>query len=134
MLKALRSSSCLQQARFSTGPSYLQSNSRHTTKLTSPFHGVLRSVLRDKNPKFFQRVFFCSDSGDGSGSGPEAVVEEAESKSAAAIVPTAIKKPDDFLTVILLFNFITYLYDESCFHRKIGERFRLEKFNCIISM
>ncbi|KVH93533.1 AAA+ ATPase domain-containing protein [Cynara cardunculus var. scolymus] len=102
MLKALRSSSSLQQARFTTGASYLQSNSRHATKLSSPFHGVLRSVLRDKNPKLFQRVFFCSDSGDGSGSGPESVVEEVESKSAAAIVPTAIKKPDDFLTVIAL--------------------------------
>ncbi|KAJ9538102.1 hypothetical protein OSB04_030835 [Centaurea solstitialis] len=103
MLKVLRSSSsCLQQARL---PSYLQSNPRHTTtKLSSPFHGVLSSVLlRDtKNPRFFQRVFFCSDSADGSGSGTEAVVEEAESKSPAAIVPTAIKKPDDFLTVIAL--------------------------------
>ncbi|KAI3715606.1 hypothetical protein L6452_22592 [Arctium lappa] len=102
MLKALSSSSCLQHARFITAASYLQSNSRHTTKLSSPFHGVLRSVLGDKNPKLFQRVFFCSDSGDGSGSGPESAVEEAESKSAAAIVPTAIKKPDDFLTVIAL--------------------------------
>ncbi|KAI3525656.1 hypothetical protein L1887_04622 [Cichorium endivia] len=102
MLKALRSSSCLQQARFTTGASYLQSNSRHGSKLTSPFHGVLRSVVGDKNPKLFQRVFFCSDSGDGSGSEPVSAIEEAESKSAAAIVPTAIKKPDDFLTVLAL--------------------------------
>lgn len=99
MLKALRSSS-LQQARFTTGASYLQSSSRHGTKLTSSFNGVLRSVLADKNPKLFQRIFFCSDSSDGSGSVPESALEETESKSAAAIVPTAIKKPDDFLTVI----------------------------------
>ncbi|KAL4588432.1 hypothetical protein LXL04_001322 [Taraxacum kok-saghyz] len=102
MLKALRSSSCLQQARFPTGTSYLQSSSRHGTKLASPFHGVLRSVIGNKNPKLFQRVFFCSDAGDGSGSGPESAIEEAESKSPAAIVPTAIKKPDDFLTVLAL--------------------------------
>ncbi|KAL7598681.1 hypothetical protein Lser_V15G24209 [Lactuca serriola] len=101
MLKALRSSS-LQQARFTTGASYLQSSSRHGTKLTSSFNGVLRSVLADKNPKLFQRIFFCSDSSDGSGSVPESALEETESKSAAAIVPTAIKKPDDFLTVLAL--------------------------------
>ncbi|CAH1426289.1 unnamed protein product [Lactuca virosa] len=101
MLKALRSSS-LQQARFTTGASYLQSSSRHGTKLTSSFNGVLRSVLADKNPKLFQRIFFCSDSSDGSGSVPESALEETESKSAAAIVPTSIKKPDDFLTVLAL--------------------------------
>ncbi|KAK9059591.1 hypothetical protein SSX86_020295 [Deinandra increscens subsp. villosa] len=102
MLKALRSSSCLQQARLSTGLSYSHSNSRHGIKLSSPFHGVLRSVLGDKNPKLVQRVFFCSDSSDKSGPDTVSTVEEAESNSAAAIVPTAIKKPDDFLTVLAL--------------------------------
>ncbi|CAI9287216.1 unnamed protein product [Lactuca saligna] len=102
MLKALRSSSCLQQARFTTGASCLQYNSRHVTKLTSSFNGVLRSALADKNPKLFQRVFFCSDSSDGSGPGPVSAIEEVESKSTAAIVPTSIKKPDDFLTVLAL--------------------------------
>ncbi|KAI3774445.1 hypothetical protein L1987_49001 [Smallanthus sonchifolius] len=102
MLKALRSSSCLQQARFATGASYLQTNSRHGIKLSSPFHGVSRSVIGDKNPKLAQRVFFSSDSSDASGSDSVSAVEEVESKSAAAIVPTVIKKPDDFLTVLAL--------------------------------
>ncbi|KAK9070958.1 hypothetical protein SSX86_009526 [Deinandra increscens subsp. villosa] len=94
MLKALRSS------RFATTTSYLHSTSRHAS---SPFHGVLRSVLGDRNPKLFQRVFFCSDSSsDESGSDTVSAVEEAESESAAAIVPAAIKKPDDFLTVLAL--------------------------------
>ncbi|KAI3712429.1 hypothetical protein L1987_70985 [Smallanthus sonchifolius] len=102
MLKALRSSSCLQQARFTTGASYLQSNPRHGVKLSSPFHGVLRTVLANKNPNLVQRVFFCSDSSDKCGSDTVSAIEEAESNSAAAIVPTAIKKPDDFLTVVVL--------------------------------
>ncbi|KAD2393015.1 hypothetical protein E3N88_39992 [Mikania micrantha] len=102
MLKVLRSSSCLHQARFTTGASYFQSSSRHGIKLSSPFHGVLRSVLGDKNPKLVQRVFFCSDSSDKSLSDAVSAIEEAESNSAAAIVPTAIKKPDDFLTVLAL--------------------------------
>ncbi|KAD6795492.1 hypothetical protein E3N88_06388 [Mikania micrantha] len=99
MLKALRSSSCLQQARFATGASYLHSNSR---QLSSPFHRLLRSVLGDKNPKLVQRVFFCSDSSDVSESDAVSAIDEVESKSAAAIVPTAMKKPDDFLEVLAL--------------------------------
>ncbi|KAK1417696.1 hypothetical protein QVD17_26830 [Tagetes erecta] len=96
MLKALRSSSFLQQQpRFTT-------HSRHGIKLSSPFHGILRSVLGDKNPKLLHRVFFCTDSSDASESDTVSAVEEAESKSAAAIVPTAVKKPDDFFTVFAL--------------------------------
>ncbi|KAF5760142.1 putative endopeptidase La [Helianthus annuus] len=97
MLKVLRSSSCLQQARFTTTTT---SYSPNRIKLTSPFHGVLRSVLGFRNPKSVHRVFFCSDSSDKSAS--DTVVEDAESNAAAAIVPTAIKKPDDFLTVLAL--------------------------------
>ncbi|KAK1414688.1 hypothetical protein QVD17_30438 [Tagetes erecta] len=82
MLKALRSCSCLHQARFSTGPSYL----RHGIKL----HGIY------KNPKLVQTHLFCSDTSD------KSATEETESSSASAIVPTAIKKPDDFLTVLAL--------------------------------
>ncbi|GJV56913.1 lon protease homolog 1, mitochondrial-like protein [Tanacetum coccineum] len=91
MLKAIRSSSlCLHQAH----------------RLSTPY----RSVVPDKNPKLLQRLFFCSDSSDGgsgsgSGSGSEsvsAVVEETENESKSAIVPTAIKKPDDYLTVLAL--------------------------------
>ncbi|KAI3803917.1 hypothetical protein L1987_32082 [Smallanthus sonchifolius] len=92
----------LHQARFATGASYLHSNSRHGVKLSSPFHGVLRSVIGDKNPRLAQRVFFCSDSNDASGSDSVSAVEEVELKSAAAIVPTVMKKPDDFLTVLAL--------------------------------
>lgn len=92
MLKAIRSSSlCLQQVN----------------RLCTPYRGVFRSVVPDKNnPKLLQRLFFCSDSSDGSGSGGSesvsAVVEESESESKSAIVPTAIKKPDDYLTVLAL--------------------------------
>ncbi|XP_071717683.1 lon protease homolog 1, mitochondrial-like [Rutidosis leptorrhynchoides] len=92
MLKAIRSSSsCLHQARFTSN---LHSNSRHG--------GVLRSVLGLTNPNLLRRRFFCSDSSDGSGSDSVSAVEDTESKSAAAIVPTAMKKPDDFLTVLAL--------------------------------
>nr|GEV62624.1 lon protease homolog 1, mitochondrial [Tanacetum cinerariifolium]GEV72053.1 lon protease homolog 1, mitochondrial [Tanacetum cinerariifolium] len=95
MLKAIRSSSlCLHQAH----------------RLSTPYRSVFRSVVPDKNPKLLQRLFFCSDSSDGgsgsgSGSGSEsvsAVVEETENESKSAIVPTAIKKPDDYLTVLAL--------------------------------
>ncbi|GKE52194.1 hypothetical protein Tco_1487350, partial [Tanacetum coccineum] len=95
MLKAIRSSSlCLHQAH----------------RLSTPYRSVFRSVVPDKNPKLLQRLFFCSDSSDGGsesglGSGSESVsgvVEESENESKSAIVPTAIKKPDDYLTVLAL--------------------------------
>ncbi|XP_076924200.1 lon protease homolog 1, mitochondrial-like [Bidens hawaiensis] len=96
MLKALRSSISLHQPRFTT---HSHSTSRHGIKFNSPLHGVLRAALGFQNPRSAHRVFFCSDSSDKSGADAVAAVEEAES---AAIVPAAIKKPDDFLTVLAL--------------------------------
>ncbi|KAI7725680.1 hypothetical protein M8C21_000281 [Ambrosia artemisiifolia] len=104
MLKILRSSSassCIQQPRYYPIASSSSSYTHHRIKPSPPFHGVLKSFLRDKpHHKSLHRLFFCTDSSDKSGSA--SAVEEPESNAAAAIVPTAIKKPDDFLTVLAL--------------------------------
>ncbi|KAK9098115.1 hypothetical protein Syun_025160 [Stephania yunnanensis] len=62
------------------------------------------------NPAFCKRVFYCSESGDGSSNGAAAEaekaveaesVEEVETKSSSAIVPTS-PRPEDYLTVLAL--------------------------------
>ncbi|CAL5402052.1 unnamed protein product [Camellia sinensis] len=107
MLKAL-SSSCLR-LRFHSTPSSLPSHLRHGTDSNSPLLRVLDSLRGSnrRNPNFCQRLFFCSDSTDGSepvepeteAKRPE--VEEAEAKSSSAIVPTVFR-PEDYLTVLAL--------------------------------
>ncbi|KAL7237661.1 hypothetical protein ACSBR2_003880 [Camellia fascicularis] len=109
MLKAL-SSSCLR-LRFHSTPSSLPSHLRHGTDSNSPLLRVLDSLRGSKrrNPNFCQRLFFCSDSTDGSepvepeseAKRPEVEGEEAESKSSSAIVPTVFR-PEDYLTVLAL--------------------------------
>ncbi|XAR52688.1 Endopeptidase La [Bertholletia excelsa] len=109
MLKAL-SSSCMR-GRLSTVPSTFPSHLRHATDSNSPLRRVLSSLRgsRSRNPNLCQRLFFCSDSTDGS-EPVEAVAEakkaevegeEAESKSSSAIVPTVFR-PEDYLTVVAL--------------------------------
>ncbi|CAL5341078.1 unnamed protein product [Camellia sinensis] len=107
MLKAL-SSSCLR-LRFHSTPSSLPSHLRHGTDSNSPLLRVLDSLRGSnrRNPNFCQRLFFCSDSTDGSepvepeteAKRPE--VGEAEAKSSSAIVPTVFR-PEDYLTVLAL--------------------------------
>ncbi|KAF5946890.1 hypothetical protein HYC85_017118 [Camellia sinensis] len=109
MLKAL-SSSCLR-LRFHSTPSSLPSHLRHGTDSNSPLLRVLDSLRGSnrRNPNFCQRLFFCSDSTDGSepvepeteAKRPEVEREEAESKSSSAIVPTVFR-PEDYLTVLAL--------------------------------
>ncbi|KAL7257711.1 hypothetical protein ACSBR1_003930 [Camellia fascicularis] len=109
MLKAL-SSSCLR-LRFHSTPSSLPSHLRHGTDSNSPLLRVLDSLRGSnrRNPNFCQRLFFCSDSTDGSepvepeseAKRPEVEGEEAESKSSSAIVPTVFR-PEDYLTVLAL--------------------------------
>ncbi|KAG5549014.1 hypothetical protein RHGRI_014404 [Rhododendron griersonianum] len=112
MLKAL-SSSCLR-GRFQSAPSALPSHlCRHGTPSSAPFGGVSGSLRGRKSPSLCQRLFFCSDSTDGSdpaGSDPagaevkrvEVEGEEAtDSKPSSAIVPTVFR-PEDCLTVLAL--------------------------------
>lgn len=105
MLKAL-SSSCLR-GRLQATPSALPSNlRRHGTQLESPWSRVLGSLRGRKNPSLCQRLFFCSDSTDGSETVEAAAEakrvevegEEADSKTSSAIVPT-VARPEDYLTV-----------------------------------
>ncbi|XP_071740942.1 lon protease homolog, mitochondrial-like [Rutidosis leptorrhynchoides] len=79
MLKSLRSSSCLQQANFTSG---------------LPSRSHLGRVLR-----LLQRRFLCSDSSDGLGS---ECVPAVESKSAAAMLPTLMKQPHEIVKVLAL--------------------------------
>ncbi|KAH7865744.1 hypothetical protein Vadar_010664 [Vaccinium darrowii] len=108
MLKVL-SSSCLR-GRFQATPSALPSNlRRHGTQLESPWSRVLGSLRGRKNPSLCQRLFFCSDSTDGSETVEAAAEakrvevegEEADSKTSSAIVPT-VARPEDYLTVLAL--------------------------------
>ncbi|XP_058213936.1 lon protease homolog 1, mitochondrial [Rhododendron vialii] len=109
MLKAL-SSSCLR-GRFQSAPSALPSHlRRHGTPSRAPFGGVSGSLRGRKSPSLCQRLFFCSDSTDGSdpaGTGAELKrvevegEEAADSKPSSAIVPTVFR-PEDCLTVLAL--------------------------------
>lgn len=113
MLKAL-SSSCLR-GRFQSAPSALPSHlRRHGTPSSAPFGGVSGSLRGRKNPSLCQRLFFCSDSTDGSdpaGAEVKRVEVEgeeaaADSKPSSAIVPTVFR-PEDCLTVRFVhFEFI----------------------------
>ncbi|XP_059648424.1 lon protease homolog 1, mitochondrial-like [Cornus florida] len=111
MLKAL-SSSCLQGGRFRTATSTLHCTIRHGNELNSPLLRALGSLRTSnrQNPNLCRRVFFCSDSKDGSDSTAEAGTElkkvevegeETDSKSSSAIVPTMFR-PEDYLTVLAL--------------------------------
>ncbi|KAE9445831.1 hypothetical protein C3L33_22258, partial [Rhododendron williamsianum] len=107
MLKAL-SSSCLR-GRFQSAPSALPSHlRRHGTPSSAPFGGVSGSLRGRKNPSLCQRLFFCSDSTDGSDPAGAEVKrvevegeEAADSKPSSAIVPTVFR-PEDCLTVLAL--------------------------------
>lgn len=109
MLKAL-SSSCLR-GRFQSAPSALPSHlRRHGTPSSALFGGVSGSLRGRKSPSLCQRLFFCSDSTDGSdpaGAGAEVKrvevegEEAADSKPSSAIVPTVFR-PEDCLTVLAL--------------------------------
>lgn len=111
MLKAL-SSSCLR-GRFQSAPPALPSHlRRHGTPSSAPFGGVSGSLRGRKSPSLCQRLFFCSDSTDGSDPAGAEVKrvevegEEADSKPSAAIVPTVFR-PEDCLTVRFVhFEFI----------------------------
>ncbi|XP_052191805.1 lon protease homolog 1, mitochondrial-like [Diospyros lotus] len=112
MLKAL-SSSCLRgRIHASTTPTPLSPHLRHANESNSPLLRVLSSLKRSnpRNHNLCHRLFFCSDSKDGSepveaaaeSKGAEAEAEEAESnKSSSAIVPTVFR-PEDYLTVLAL--------------------------------
>lgn len=108
MLKVLTST-----CRFHAGTSSfgVQLRPGPTVNTSSPILRVLNSLrgTNTKSPYFYSR-FFCSDSADGSNpaeAGSEAkevdgaAIDEAESKSSSAIVPTVFR-PEDYLTVIAL--------------------------------
>ncbi|KAJ7977863.1 Lon protease-like, mitochondrial [Quillaja saponaria] len=108
MLKLL-SSSCLQSRTHHLTPSLLP-GLRAATESTQPLLRVLNSLrgLSWKNPNFGGRVFFCSDSSDGSEKTAEvevktaeSEVEEAEAKASSAIVSTN-PRLEDYLTVLAL--------------------------------
>ncbi|KAI4349898.1 hypothetical protein L6164_010441 [Bauhinia variegata] len=108
MLKLI-SSSCIQSRVHRLGPGLLPV-SRPGTESTTPLMKVLSSLvgLSWRNVNLGSRVFFCSDSSDGSDQVVEAEVKaaesganEAESKGSSAIVPT-YPRPEDYLTVLAL--------------------------------
>lgn len=108
MLKLL-SSSCLQ-GRFQNITTTLKPSLRCVGfASSSPVLRVLSSVrgLSRPNPSSSHRVFFCSDSSDGSDSVVEVEVKaadagsESDSSSSSAIVPTN-PRPEDYLTVVAL--------------------------------
>lgn len=114
MLKLLFSTSS-----FHTRINHLASSSSirpGPTGSSAPLLRALNSLsgFTRSSPNKHYRVFFCSDSKDGSGSDKvaEAEVEEAESvtksegesKSSSAIV-TTYPKPEDYLTVGCLTGF-----------------------------
>lgn len=105
MLKLI-SSSGIQGRIHRLSPSSLPAL-RPTIESTPSLLKVLSSLRRLSlsNPNLGGRVFFCSDTSDGSDHGVEAQVKEAEasadeldSKPASAIVPTN-PRPEDYLTV-----------------------------------
>ncbi|XP_043720503.1 lon protease homolog, mitochondrial-like isoform X2 [Telopea speciosissima] len=112
MLKAL-STSCLQ-GRLQNLSAKLPANFSYGEPRT-PLLRVLGSLRssNSRNPNLCKRVFFCSDSGDGSNpvvdaeakpAEAEAVAENAEevdAKASSAIVPIN-PRPEDYLTVLAL--------------------------------
>lgn len=102
MLKVI-SSTCLR-GRFHTAAT----NFRHGGDSNPALLRMLASLrsLNSQDHNLHKRAFFCSDTSD-SGSEPlveveakaeQAEVEEANSKSSSAIVPTN-PRPEDYLTV-----------------------------------
>lgn len=113
MLKLLSSTSFLH-----TRINHLASSSSlrpGPTGFTSPLLRVLNSLtgFTRRSPNKHYRVFFCSDSSDGSGSDKvaEAEVEEADSStksegdSKSSAIVTTYPKPEDYLTVGCLSEF-----------------------------
>ncbi|KAF7817969.1 lon protease-like protein 1, mitochondrial [Senna tora] len=108
MLKLISSSGI--QSRFHRLTSTSVPALRPTIESTSPLLKVLSSLRRLSlsNPNFGGRVFFCSDSSDGSDQvvdahvkAAESSADEADSSAASAIVPTS-PRPEDYLTVLAL--------------------------------
>ncbi|WOG86855.1 hypothetical protein DCAR_0206074 [Daucus carota subsp. sativus] len=104
MLKTLKST-CVQ-ARLHGFTTPFQSHLRYgSSQITSPLLRMVNSV-RNLNPSLNKRVYFCTDSSDGSSvvmesKGVEEGAAEADSKSSSAMVPTVFR-PEDYLTVIAL--------------------------------
>lgn len=104
MLKALKST-CVQ-ARLLGFTTPFQTNLRYgSSQINSPWLRLVNSN-RVVNPNLSKRVYFCTDSSDGSNilmesKGVEEGAAEADSKSSSAMVPTVFK-PEDYLTVIAL--------------------------------
>ncbi|KAJ7973273.1 Lon protease-like, mitochondrial [Quillaja saponaria] len=110
MLKLL-ASSCFQSRIQHLTPSIIP-GLRAATESTPPLLRVLSSLrgLGWKNPNLGGRVFFCSDSSDGSEqvveveaktAESESETDEAEAKASSAIVSTN-PRPEDYLTVLAL--------------------------------
>ncbi|XP_028779481.1 lon protease homolog 1, mitochondrial [Neltuma alba] len=108
MLKLI-SSSCVRSRAHHLSPSSIPAL-RPAIDSTPPLLNVLSSLRRlsFRNPNLGGRVFFCSDSNDGSDQVVEAQVkaaessaDEADSRAASAIVPTS-PRPEDYLTVLAL--------------------------------
>ncbi|WOH00474.1 hypothetical protein DCAR_0519837 [Daucus carota subsp. sativus] len=104
MLKTLKST-CVQ-ARLHGFTTPFQSHLRYgSSQITSPLLRMVNSV-GNLNPSLNKRVYFCTDSSDGSSvvmesKGVEEGAAEPDSKSSSAMVPTVFR-PEDYLTVIAL--------------------------------
>lgn len=75
---------------------------RPASDSASPLLRVLNSLggLTRRNSRFGGRVFFCSDSGDGSDQVVDAEVKAAEeSQSKASAIVSTYPRPEDYLTV-----------------------------------
>ncbi|KAL1815567.1 hypothetical protein ACET3Z_018141 [Daucus carota] len=104
MLKTLKST-CVQ-ARLHGFTTPFQSHLRYgSSQITSPLLRMVNSV-GNLNPSLNKRVYFCTDSSDGSSvvmesKGVEEGAAEPDSKSSSAMVPTVFR-PEDYLAVIAL--------------------------------